>query len=246
MTTVTTHDDDLLTIDELAGSTGLTVRTTRYYASLGLLPPPIRRGRLAYYGPEHRARLELVTAMQSHGYTLAAIEKHLAAVELDASAEEIELQGSLLKAWAPAQWEELDRPALEERAGRRLTDADIDWLVGSGSIVAKDDGGGYRAVPFLDLALQLQATGFPLKTLVDANQAVRRHMDALVEDLHQLLTADLLAELRAAGEDDVETSKLERTLVTLRRLSQESIVLGYQRAQRSLMRKQLSVPEVDA
>lgn len=244
MTTATTHEDELLTIDELAGSTGLTVRTTRYYASLGLLPPPIRRGRLAYYGPEHRARLELVTAMQSHGYTLAAIEKHLAAVDLDAPAEEIELQGSLLRAWAPAQWEELDRPALDVRAGRRLKDDDIAWLVGSGSIVPKDDG-GYRAVPFLDLALQLQATGFPLKTLVEANQAVRRHMDALVEDLHQLLTADVLAELRAAGDDDVETSKLERTLVTLRRLSQESIVLGYQRAQRSLMRKQLSGPEVD-
>ena len=244
MTTTTTHDD-LLTIDELAGSTGLTVRTTRYYASLGLLPPPIRRGRMAYYGPEHRARLELVTAMQTHGYTLAAIEKHLAAVELDATAEEIELQGSLLRAWAPAQWEELDRPALDSRAGRRLTDKDVEWLVGSGSIVPQDDG-GYRAVPFLDLALQLQATGFPLKTLVDANQAVRRHMDALVEDLHQLLTADVLAELRAAGDDDVEASKLERTLVTLRRLSQESIVLGYQRAPRSLMRKQLSVPEVDA
>ena len=44
--TTTTHDDDLLTIDQLAGSTGLTVRTTRYYASLGLLPPPIRRGRM--------------------------------------------------------------------------------------------------------------------------------------------------------------------------------------------------------
>ena len=245
MTTTTTHDDDLLTIDELAGSTGLTVRTTRYYASLGLLPPPIRRGRLAYYGPEHRARLELVTAMQTHGYTLAAIEKHLATVDLHAPAEEIELQGSLLKAWAPAQWEELDQSALEERAGRRLTDDDLAWLVGSGSIVPNEDG-GFRAVPFLDLALQLQATGFPLKTLVDANQAVRRHMDALVEDLHQLLTADVLAELRAAGDDDVEASKLERTLVTLRRLSQESIVLGYQRAQRSLMRKQLSVPEVEA
>ena len=245
MTAATTSEDDLLTIDELAGSTGLTVRTTRYYASLGLLPPPIRRGRMAYYGPEHRARLELVTAMQSHGYTLSAIEKHLAAVEPDAPAEEIELQGSLLRAWAPAQWEELDRAALDERAGRKLSATDLEWLVGSGSIVPKEDG-SFRAVPFLDLALELQATGFPLKTLVEASQAVRRHMDALVEDLHQLLTADVLDELRAAGDDDAETRKLERTLVTLRRLSQESIVLGYQRAQRSLMRKQLSIPEDDA
>ena len=47
----------LLTIDELALSTGLTVRTTRYYASLGLLPTPVRKGRMAYYGPSHLARL---------------------------------------------------------------------------------------------------------------------------------------------------------------------------------------------
>ena len=31
-------DDALLTIDELALATDMTVRTTRYYASLGLLP----------------------------------------------------------------------------------------------------------------------------------------------------------------------------------------------------------------
>jgi DNA-binding transcriptional MerR regulator len=243
--TTAAHDDDLLTIDELAGSTGLTVRTTRYYASLGLLPPPIRRGRMAYYGPEHRARLELVTAMQAHGYTLSAIEKHLAAVELDAPAEEIELQGSLLRAWAPAQWEELTRAELEQRAGRTLTDTDLAWLLGSGSVTPTENG-SFRAVPFLDIALELWATGFPLQTLVEANQAVRRHMDALVEDLHRLLTADVLADLRAAAADSVEADKLERTLVTLRRVSQESIVLGYQRAQRSLMRKQLSVAEDDA
>jgi hypothetical protein len=35
-------------IDELAARVGLTVRTTRYYASMGLIPPPSgRRGRIA-------------------------------------------------------------------------------------------------------------------------------------------------------------------------------------------------------
>jgi DNA-binding transcriptional MerR regulator len=237
--TATAHDDDLLTIDELANATGLTVRTSRYYASRGLLPPPIRRGRMAYYGTGHRARLELVTAMQAHGYTLAAIEKHLAGIDFEASPEEIELQGSLLRTWAPGQDDELDRETLDQRAGRSLTGEDLDWLVGCRTIVPLEDG-RFRAVPFLDLALELRDTGFPVATLVAANQAVRRHMDALVEDLHELLTADVLAELRAAAPGDTEaTDQLERTLVTLRRLSQESIVLGYQRAQRGLMRKQL-------
>ena len=31
--------EELYTVDELAAATGMTVRTTRYYAGLGLLPP---------------------------------------------------------------------------------------------------------------------------------------------------------------------------------------------------------------
>jgi DNA-binding transcriptional MerR regulator len=34
-----------LTIDELAAAVGMTERTTRSYASLGLIPQPVRRGR---------------------------------------------------------------------------------------------------------------------------------------------------------------------------------------------------------
>jgi len=67
-----------VTVDELAARVGLTVRTTRYYAGLGLLPPPVRRGRIAWYGAEHVARLELIRALQDHGFTLAAIERYLA------------------------------------------------------------------------------------------------------------------------------------------------------------------------
>jgi DNA-binding transcriptional MerR regulator len=70
-----TAGQGLLTIDELSTATGLSVRTTRYYASLGLIPPPVRRGRIASYGPEHRARLDLVRALQDHGFSLQASER---------------------------------------------------------------------------------------------------------------------------------------------------------------------------
>ena len=53
----------MLTIDDLASVTGVTVRTCRYYASLGLLPPPVRRGRMAYYDNAHRGRLDLIRAL---------------------------------------------------------------------------------------------------------------------------------------------------------------------------------------
>ena len=93
----------LLTIDELAAAVGTTVRTTRYYASLGLIPPPERRGRIAYYGPVHRARLELVRALQDHGFTLQAIERTLAAVPEDAGVEDLALQRAMLTSWTSEQ-----------------------------------------------------------------------------------------------------------------------------------------------
>ena len=49
--------DALLTVDELAAAVGLTVRTTRYYASLGLLPPPLR-------GQPHGAHLSVANAVR--------------------------------------------------------------------------------------------------------------------------------------------------------------------------------------
>src|SRR3954453_17163206 len=74
---------DEYTIDELAARTGMTVRTVRFYATEGLLPPPTRRGRVGYYGPAHRMRLELIRTLQEHGYTLAAIERVLTRIPAD-------------------------------------------------------------------------------------------------------------------------------------------------------------------
>lgn len=97
-----------LTIDELSAVTGLSVRTTRYYASLGLIPPPRRRGRIAVYGPAHRARLELVTALQDHGFTLQAIERFLARIPADATPEDLAVQRTLIMSWTSEAPEDTD------------------------------------------------------------------------------------------------------------------------------------------
>ncbi len=110
--------EQLYTVDELAAATGMTVRTTRYYAGLGLLPPPSRRGRMAYYTEEHRARLELIRALQDHGFTLSAIEKYLARVPVDASVEDLALQRAMLTSWGAGRRESMTRRQLETRARR--------------------------------------------------------------------------------------------------------------------------------
>lgn len=111
-----------LTIDELSARTGLSVRTTRYYASLGLIPPPERRGRVAYYGAEHRARLELIRALQEHGFTLQAIERYLARLPGDVTIEDLSMQRAMITSWTDASADEV-----QVNIGRELRRLGLDW-----------------------------------------------------------------------------------------------------------------------
>ena len=101
------HDASLQTVDELAATTGFTVRTTRYYASLGLIPPPIRKGRVGYYGPDHRARLELIRALQDHGFTLQGVERFLEGLPEGVTAEDLAIQRALITSWSSESTDEI-------------------------------------------------------------------------------------------------------------------------------------------
>jgi DNA-binding transcriptional MerR regulator len=108
-------DTVLLTIDQLADRSGITVRNIRYYAARGLLPPPQLRGRTGLYGPDHLARLELVSELSALGFTLSAIEGHLERLPPHAGHAELALHRALLTPWVPEEIEEVDRAASPAR-----------------------------------------------------------------------------------------------------------------------------------
>ena len=119
---------DLVTLDELTKRVGVSVRNVRFYTSKGLVPPPVRRGRSGYYGKDHVARLELVRELQSHGFTLAAIERYVANIPDDATPEDIALHRTMLAPWQADAPVEMSRADLEKRAGRALDDTDLTTL----------------------------------------------------------------------------------------------------------------------
>lgn len=102
------------TVDELAEVTGVSVRTIRYYATLGLLPAPERRGRVAYYGADHRARLDLTVALQEHGFTLQAIERYLARLPRDVTVEDLAMQRAMITSWTTPDDDEVQRDIVRE------------------------------------------------------------------------------------------------------------------------------------
>jgi DNA-binding transcriptional MerR regulator len=60
-------------VEVLAARAGLPVRTIREYQTMRVLEPPVRRGRVAFYGEAHLRRLALISRLQERGYSLAGI-----------------------------------------------------------------------------------------------------------------------------------------------------------------------------
>ncbi len=73
-------------VEQLSAQADVSVDTIRYYQSKGLLDPPRREGRIAWYGTGHLDRLQRIRTLQQRGFTLAAIAR-LVSGELDAADE---------------------------------------------------------------------------------------------------------------------------------------------------------------
>ncbi|BBY38175.1 hypothetical protein MMAN_23090 [Mycobacterium mantenii] len=68
-------------IDDLARLAGTTTRNIRVYRDRGLLPPPLRVGRIALFNDTHLTRLRLITSMLDRGYNIAHVREMLGAWE---------------------------------------------------------------------------------------------------------------------------------------------------------------------
>jgi DNA-binding transcriptional MerR regulator len=230
---------ELLTVDELAAVTGMTVRTTRYYAGLGLLPPPTRRGRMAYYSAHHRARLELIRALQDHGFTLAAIEKYLARLPADASVEDLAVQRAMLTSWKSGGHEVVSRRQLESRAGRTLGPEHLERLEAMTGIRPTEDD-RYELLPAFDVAVKSLDLDIPVDSLVTAGEAITRHMDALADELTGILKDGVLAPYLESPKTPADKERFEQTMSRLRQLTLEAVVSGFQRAANQVISRSLS------
>jgi DNA-binding transcriptional MerR regulator len=101
-------------IHELAERSGVTVRTIRFYSDQGLLPPPILRGKYAYYTPAHLRRLELIRQMKDSYLPLRDIRDMVSTMSDD------ELQEKLAAASAPRPLSLAEPPAVSPPSPGRM------------------------------------------------------------------------------------------------------------------------------
>ncbi len=238
VTTAVEPSDEELTVDELAARTGMTVRTVRFYAAEGLLPVPVRRGRIAYYGSQHRMRLQLIRQLQDHGYTLAAIERVLARIPHDASSADFAMQAAMLAPWTPEPAEELDRAALQRRAGRQLSRADLDLLVALG-MVERVGRAGFRTTPsMLSMGLELIDLPVPAAVLRDAAAVIHEHATAVAEGLTEVFQHGIWEPFRRG--ETTDRDQLAAVVSRLRPLAVQGLVSAFGHAADRAMRRAIT------
>jgi DNA-binding transcriptional MerR regulator len=182
---------DELTVEELSSRTGISVRNLRFYTTKGLVPPPTKRGRTAVYNGEHVARFELLQELQGHGLSLSAIERFFEGIPDDATPEQIALHRVTLRPLASAEPTVVGRRQLETRAGRRLTDDEIEQLTALGGVAATGDGRYALNEGRMRTALAVIDRGMPIGIAVACEEVYRRHSKAMAQELETLFRESL-------------------------------------------------------
>ncbi|GGR05208.1 MerR family transcriptional regulator [Streptomyces aurantiogriseus] len=178
--------------EELAREAGITVRTLRFYRERGLLPPPRREGRIAWYDDHHLARLRTIAALLERGHTLNGI------AELAEAFDHGRDVADLLGVDAPTE-EEPVRLTPEELAARfegQVTTENLAAALDLGYLAADGDDIVHISRRLLDVSAALVREGIPLAEILAAGARVREHADALAELFTELV-------LRHATEEDL-------------------------------------------
>ncbi len=181
---------------ELAEAAGITVRTVRFYRERGLIPPPRREGRIAWYDEHHLARLRTIAALLERGHTLNGI------AELADAFEKGRDVGELLGLGEPTE-EQPVRLTPEELADHFAGEVTPENLVAAldlGYLGTDGDELVHISRRLLDASSTLVRKGVPLAAVLEAGQRVREHADALAE----LFVTVLRDHVPATAETDLD------------------------------------------
>jgi DNA-binding transcriptional MerR regulator len=192
-----------MTIDDLARSAGLPVRTIREYHTIRLLPPPDKRGRVGIYGPEHIKRLNLIGRLQRRGYSLAGIRDLLQAWDagagltavLGVEAGEAVLDETPLRLTRAELAEQY--PALIEH---------LDDLCSAGLVQPSGNDFLVRSPALLALA----AAGMPIADMIELAATLRREISSAASAVADVLADRLLLPPLRAGQKPEELAPMLR------------------------------------
>lgn len=203
-------------IDDLARLAGTTTRNVRVYRDRGLLPPPLRVGRIALYNDTHLTRLRLITSMLNRGYNIAHVREMLSAWEEGKNLGDVlGLESAIVGTWATEKPETM--PLAD--AQRLVDDPDaFDRLVKL-QVIRVDGGRASITRPkLIDAFNEIRGYGVSMDKLIDLHEQIV----PLVDQISELLVragAEHVADRIKPGEAlpaDTEIAELITMMVRFR------------------------------
>lgn len=223
-------------VDELATRAGVSVDTVRFYQARGLLPPPVREGRVGWYSEEHADRLVRIRELKARGFTLATIRR-LVAGELDAADEALVAAVAGPLPGEPSEPGELLTLAeLAERTGLSL--ALLQAVEREGLLVPRYHAGEPRYTPSdvraAGAGLSLLEAGLPLGEVLELAREHDRAVRATAERAVELFDRYVRGPIRESAASDAEAA--ERLVEAFRRMLPDATTLVAYHFQRVLLR----------
>lgn len=203
-------------VEQLAAACEVSVDTVRYYQSRGLLEPPAREGRVAWYGPEHIERIRDVRGLQRKGLTLAAIKR---VVEGDLGKPDADLAAAVAAARGDTVEEEL--LGLDEFAQRSGVPASLIQAVEREGIRFGIEVDGEECYTTADIemvrgALRLLEFGLPLGELLALARDTNEAMTALATRAVELFDEHVRKPIRdTAASEEAAAAQLVEAFDTL-------------------------------
>jgi DNA-binding transcriptional MerR regulator len=195
------QSENTLRIDQLAQTTGLSVRNIRSHHERGLLPAPEVHARVGYYGPKHIERIRLILSLQNEGLKLDGIKRLLEESHSDSA-------GLLRVKQAAEAVAETEAPEImsgAELAERlSLSDEEVSESLARaarlGVLIPLGDGQFQVLTPSLiDAAEEVVRGGMKLESALRLVEDVGEHSDAIARHFVETFVADVWKPFAASG-----------------------------------------------
>lgn len=219
------------TIDELARAAKTTVRNVRAYQDRGLIPPPERRGRTGYYGPEHLSRLRIITQMVHRGYTLASIGELLDAWYRGQDIGQlIGLETAVSSPWTDETGDYFTLPKLVQLFGGEFNPR---WLMKATELgILQPEGARFYAPSprMLHAGAELVRTGIPLDEMLEVVAKLRDNVERAADEMVRLVEHHVFDRYGPGLPPAEEVPKLGDAIWRLRPLVETAVLSEVARA----------------
>ncbi len=215
-----------LTIEQLAGLSGMSVRNIRAHQARGLLAAPEVRLRVGYYGSEHVDRLRLIRELQDEGFNLAGIRRLLD--DRNGTAERLAHFRQVLTEPPHAE-----QPATVSAAelGRRFgvgADTAQEILTRAQRLGVLRPAGPDRfeapSPSLLAVAERVVARGVSLDGALAVLAGIEEHCDGISEAFVSLFVTELWRPFQAAGMPVERWPEIEAAVEDLRPLATDALL----------------------